>query len=189
MLAVVTGPVRSGKSRAALRLALDTDREVVVAVGGREDDPEMVRRIAAHRAERPGSVSVVEADGELAWLAGVPDKTCLVVDCLGTILGLSLVGLVPEGAQIAGHEAETAAVRIVDALVEALAERGGPTIVVSNEVGWGVVPATPLGRLFRDAVGRANRALVARSEAAWLVVSGRAIDLHAYSEEIAWPTR
>lgn len=187
MLAVVTGPVRSGKSRAALRLALDSGRAVVVAVGGREDDPEMVRRIAAHRAERPGAVSVVEADAGLAWLAGVPDEACLVVDCLGTVLGLSLVGLVPEAAEIVGHEAETAAAVIVDALVDALAERGSPTIVVTNEVGWGVVPATPLGRLFRDAVGRANRALVSRSDAAWLVVSGRAIDLHAYGEEIAWP--
>lgn len=186
MLAVVTGPVRSGKSRVALDLALQTGREVVIAVGGRADDEEMARRIAAHQADRPASIRVLEAGDDPAWVGNVPADACLLVDCLGTLLGLGLAGIVPDDAVLATDiEERTASVR-ADALVSALLARYGDTVVVGNEVGWGVVPATPLGRLFRDVMGRSLRTLVDSADVAVAVIAGRCIDLTSLPQEVRW---
>lgn len=188
MMIVLTGPVRSGKSAMALDLALRRGVPVVVAVGGREDDAEMARRIVAHRRARPAGVSVLEADAGAVWVAEVPADACLVVDCLGTVLGRSMAGLAGAGEVLASAEAEARADAAADMLVSALLARSGDTIVVTNEVGWGVVPAFPLGRVFRDVIGRANRQLVDAADAAWLVVAGRVIDLTGLEREVAWPT-
>lgn len=188
MLAVFTGPVRSGKSSAALQLALAARVPVVMAVAGDESDEEMRRRIDRHRAERPAHVRVVDA-GSAGWRDRIVDDECLIVDCLGTVLGVDLWRLVPEGSDVAGAEAEVAAEATAEELVVWLVGRTGPTVVVTNEIGWGVVPASPLGRLFRDVLGRANRALVAAADAAWLVVDGRCIDLKDYPQEVTWPVR
>jgi adenosylcobinamide kinase/adenosylcobinamide-phosphate guanylyltransferase len=185
MLAVVTGPVRSGKSGLALRLALESGRPVVVAVAGDDSDDEMRRRIARHRAERPEGVRVVDAR-QPDWRERITPEECLLLDCLGTVLGEQLWPLVPAESELADPEAEEQAEAIATELVAWLASREAHTVVVSNEVGWGIVPATPLGRLFRDVVGRANRALVEAAEAAWLVVAGRCIDLKTYPEEVSW---
>ena len=187
MIAILTGPVRSGKSTMALSLALASGSAVTIAVGGRADDPEMARRIAAHRAERPASVAVLEVGEDAGWVAAVDPEVCLLVDCLGTILGRSLAGSVADGAEVATAEEEARASATADSLVGDLLARTGPTVVVTNEVGWGVVPATPLGRLFRDVLGRANRRLVEHADAAWLVIAGRAIDLKRLPQEVAWP--
>lgn len=188
MLAVLTGPVRSGKSSAGLRLALDSGHEVVIAVGGRADDEEMRRRIAAHQAERPRGIPVVETS-EDGWRERVPGDACLLVDCLGTVLGAHVWALVPRDAEVAGAEAEQQAGQAADDLVSWLVARSAPTVVVTNEVGWGVVPASAAGRLFRDVLARANRRLVARADAAWLVTAGQCIDLKTYSQEARWPHR
>lgn len=186
MLGVVTGPVRSGKSRVALDLALKTGRPVVVAVGGRADDEEMARRIRQHQADRPGDVRVIEVDADPAWVAVVPAEACLLVDCLGTVLGLGMVDLMPDDAEVAPAGAEERADSRAQALVDALVARGGDTVVVGNEVGWGIVPATPLGRLFRDVNGRAMRVLVEAADVAVLVVAGRCIDLKKMPREAQW---
>lgn len=187
MLAVLTGPVRSGKSTAGLKLALSSGLPVVVAVGAQADDEEMDRRIARHQAERPAGVTVLETPRDPGWLSRVPADACLLVDCLGTVLGASLWSLVPDDAEVAGPNAEAQAEAIADALVDALLARTGPTVVVTNEVGWGIVPATPLGRLFRDVLGRANRRLIDHADASWLVVSGRCIALDELPQEVVWP--
>lgn len=187
MLAVLTGPVRSGKSRQGLALALASRRPVVLAVGGMPDDEEMARRIDQHRAARPAEITVIETAGDTDWYHRVPGDACLLLDCLGTVLGSALAGLVADDAEMADEAAEARAEAVADDLVEWLAGRSGPTVVVTNEVGWGVVPATPLGRLFRDVLGRANRALVDSADAAWLVVSGRCLPLNRLDQEVTWP--
>lgn len=188
MLAVLTGPVRSGKSSEGLRLALEAGLPVVMAVGARSDDIEMQRRIARHQAERPANIRVVETASD-GWRDGIEPDACLLVDCLGTVLGGMLWELVPAEAEIASSEAEELAEQLADGLVQWLLERTAPTVVVTNEVGWGVVPPTPLGRLFRDVLGRANRRLVDSADAAWLVVAGRCIQLDGLTQEATWPER
>lgn len=176
-LTVVTGAVRSGKSAAASSLAARTGLPVTVAVAGVADgDPEMASRIDAHRRVRPKAWRVLEVPGAPPqdWLSLVGPEECLLVDCFGTMLA-SLAWRGPSGAE---REPDTArVVEIACALADALIARPGETIVVTNEVGWGVVPAYPSGRAFADAMGVANRRLADAAQRAYLVVCGRLVDL------------
>lgn len=198
-LVVVTGGVRSGKSRAAQRLAEMRAREgqaVVVAVFARESDPEMIQRIEAHRTSRPEAFEVIEAGSSAQWLESVADGSLLLLDCLGTCLGQAMLDAWGETAAPVSDMAEATELPTsfeaafsnrVDMLVAGLIARRGDTIVVTNEVGQGVVPAFATGRIFRDELGRANRALVDVADAAYLVVAGRLVDLTALPRDIAWP--
>ncbi|MCK8114116.1 bifunctional adenosylcobinamide kinase/adenosylcobinamide-phosphate guanylyltransferase [Anaerosoma tenue] len=187
MLALVTGPVRSGKSGVALRLAAQSGREMMVAAGGRPDDEEMARRIERHLADRSDSVRVMEVTTSSGWVAEVPDDVCLLVDCLGTVLGQAVAELVDPAAETVSARAEREVGSRADALVKALVARAGDTVVVSNETGWGVVPASPAGRLFRDVMGRATRQLADAADVAVLVVAGRCVDLRSLPKEAEWP--
>lgn len=178
-LTVFTGGVRSGKSAAAAAYAEATRLPVTVAVAGVADgDDEMRRRIEAHRRSRPPGWRVLEVAGmpPASWLQHVGDDECLLVDCVGTMLA-ALVWP-PSGGARSGAEAE-AAVRAAREIAEALIARRGETVVVTNEVGWGVVPTSESGRAFRDAIGVANRMLVDGADRAFLVVCGRLVDLSA----------
>jgi len=109
-----------------------------------------------------------------------------VLDCLGTLVSHACYDAVGE-AEIAPAGAEEAVAERVDALLTALLARAGDTIVVTNETGWGVVPAWPSARVFRDELGRANRRLVDAADAAYLVVDGRCLDLTALPDRPIWP--
>lgn len=198
-LVVFTGGARSGKSAAAQRLAarrrLD-GRTVVVAVFGRADDPEMAERIDRHRADRPEGFATVEVGDPALWLGEVPSEALLLVDCLGTLLGRCMerawdetsadtLGDAPHDAVPDGY-AERVEL-LFDPLVDAMATRRGDTIVVTNEVGDGIVPTYASGRLFRDLLGRANRRLVTGAGAAYLCVAGRLVDLASLPHDASWP--
>jgi adenosylcobinamide kinase/adenosylcobinamide-phosphate guanylyltransferase len=186
-LVVLTGPVRSGKSAAAESLATARGSRVTLAVAGWDGDEEMERRIEAHRAARPDGWDVRLVGPEASWVADVPPDAVLVLDCLGTLVGTIAHEAAGE-AEVASADAERDSQWRCDALVDALLEREGDTVVVTNEAGWGVVPSSASGRLFRDLLGRANRALIAAAEAAYLVVGGRLLDLSHLPAEAAWPT-
>jgi adenosylcobinamide kinase/adenosylcobinamide-phosphate guanylyltransferase len=184
---MITGGVRSGKSAAAERLASLRGGRVVVAVAGWEGDQEMRRRVEAHVRTRPTGWSILTVDADHEWVAGVASEAVLVLDCLATLIGAIVHGevgdapLAPEGAE---DRCEARALAIVDAIVS----RDGDTVVVSNEAGWGVVPAFASGRVFRDVLARANRALAERADGSWLAVAGRLIDLTALPVEVTWPS-
>ncbi len=197
-LVVLTGGARSGKSRAAQDLACELDRRgrrVVVAVFGTgAGDDEMAERIARHRADRPASFSVVEATDPWSWLEGLGPADALVVDCLGTWLGSAMAEAWAAGEQGAfsdATEASSAYRGAVEAagerIVELVCGRVGDTIVVTNEVGSGVVPDHATGRLFRDTLGRMNTQLTAAADAAYLAVAGRLVDLTALPQSVRWP--
>jgi adenosylcobinamide kinase/adenosylcobinamide-phosphate guanylyltransferase len=179
MLTLVTGPVRSGKSAYALRLARASARTAVYVATATVDpaDPEMVERVARHRAERRAMRTIVTdefAGPQLADVLGEADgATLLLVDSLGTWLGGLLV------AGVADLDARTRA------LVDALATSAADIIVVAEETGWGIVPPTPLGRAFRDRLGRMTAELAGRADRAFLVVAGFAIDLRAVGSRIS----
>jgi len=168
-LTFLLGGARSGKSSLAVRLASEwTGPVVFVATAGRRDDPEMHRRIEAHRAERPGAWTTVEEPLELLpAVAGAPAAACLVVDCL-TLWVANALG--------AGWSDETTEAFASEAARSA-GGRPAPTIVVSNEVGLGLVPETPLGRRYRDVLGRVNAVFASEAERAVLVVAGRPLEL------------
>ena len=193
-LVVFTGGARSGKSAAAQELARQRALDgtpVIVAVFGEKSDPEMRARIARHQNDRPAGFSVLEPAGVGDWQAGIPDDALLVVDCLGTLLSQEMTremrdadaqgdDTVPDGYR---EQVEVT----FDATVDALLARRGDTIVVTNEVGDGVVPAYASGRVFRDILGRANRRLVAGADSAYLCVAGRLIDLKGLPTSAKWP--
>lgn len=167
-LVVLLGGARSGKSALAVRLASRQQGPVVFLATGEARDAEMRDRIARHRAERPGDWTTVEAPVELAAaLRDAPADACVLVDCLS----LWLANLLEQGRDAEACE------RVARHAAEVAAARAAPTIAVSNEVGLGIVPATPLGRSYRDLLGTVNRIWVEASARAALVVAGRPLRL------------
>jgi adenosyl cobinamide kinase/adenosyl cobinamide phosphate guanylyltransferase len=164
-LTVLLGGARAGKSALALELAHGQGLPVVYVVTAEAGDDEMTERIAQHRAERPDGWRTVEEPVALrSVLASVEPHACVVVDCLT----LWVANLLARGDDVL-PEAE--------AVAELAAARSGSTIVVSNEVGLGIVPASPVAREYRDLLGAVNAAFVRRAEDAAFVVSGCAIPL------------
>lgn len=202
-LVVITGGARSGKSSAAEMLALTRQalgQRVLVLVWGHaepDEDPEFAERIARHRADRHPAFGTVEAGPDPAILERIPAEELVIVECLGTLLGRLMEAawdFTADGQRLSEAEAEMLpdgleehSARALEAWLAALSSRSGDTIVVTNEVGGGVVPAYPTGRLFRDLLGKANRALVARADVSYLCVAGRLIDLAALPSEAVWP--
>jgi adenosylcobinamide kinase / adenosylcobinamide-phosphate guanylyltransferase len=157
-LVVLIGGARSGKSSLAVRLAVESGAPVVFIATGEARDAEMEERIARHRADRPAGWETVEEPLELhAAIESAPPEACVVVDCLS----LWVANLLEQ------HADPELRVPL----------RNGPTIAVSNEVGLGVVPATPLGRAYRDVLGRVNAAWAAAADEAYFVVAGKALRL------------
>jgi adenosyl cobinamide kinase/adenosyl cobinamide phosphate guanylyltransferase len=167
-LTFLLGGARSGKSALAVDLARRANGRVTVIATAEARDDEMRERIALHRQERPRAWETVEEPVELAdALAGVSSEQAAVVDCLS----LWVANVLERGADDADVEVRNAAV------LDAAPARASLTIVVSNEVGLGVVPATPLGRRYRDLLGRLNARWAGAADEALFVVAGRALTL------------
>jgi len=172
-LVVVLGGTRSGKSRFGRdRAAALAGRGPVTYIGtALPGDAELDERIALHRRDRPSGWTTVEPGSDVpAAVAAIDPRTTILLD--GLTLWLS---------QLLDRPADASSVvdgPIAD-LRTALAAHDGPAIVVSDEVGLGLVPLDPLGRIFRDVLGIAHQQLVADSDEAWFLVAGRAIALPA----------
>jgi len=165
---VVTGPTRSGKSEWAETLALQSQRRVVYVATAQRGvaDAEWQARIEAHRQRRPLTWHTVEEPLALtAALQTALAEDCWLVDSLGTWLANCL------------EQSESEWAATVAALVAAIAAFPGMLILVAEETGWGIVPAYPLGRTFRDRLGTLVRQVGAIADAVYLVVAGYAIDL------------
>ena len=162
---LVLGGVRSGKSRYAQQIAERASRIVFVATAEARNDGEMQSKIERHRAGRPSHWLTVEEPVALGHaIRSVPSGTELIlIDCL-TLFAANL--LERFGEKTTADHAE------VDALVEALASACCSVVLVSNEVGSGVVPAYALGRRFRDLVGEINQRVAAQADNAILMIAG-----------------
>jgi adenosylcobinamide kinase/adenosylcobinamide-phosphate guanylyltransferase len=175
----VTGGARSGKSRFAEKLATESGLPVTFVATAVACAAEMAERIARHRQDRPPGWSVIEAWKELdAVFAGLPPG-CAVVDCVTVMIS----NLILEDGTVAWDAAEVlppgAFERIenrvmgqIDKLLSGIDGYRGLAVVVGNEVGLGLSPAYPLGRIFRDIAGRAGQRLAERAGEAWMLVSG-----------------
>jgi len=165
MIELVLGGARSGKSRHASERAAASGLPVIYVATAQGLDAEMSARIAQHKQERPAGWKTVEAPLDLprALIALVRPGRCVLVDCL--TLWLTNV-MLAAGQDAARLQAE------IDALLGALGRVQGRVILVSNEVGMGLVPDTPLGRAFRDEQGRLNQKVAALSRRVVFIAAG-----------------
>ncbi len=180
MKTLILGGARSGKSRLAENLAAQSGRKVIYLATAAAGDGEMARRIAHHRERRPTAWGLVEEHLHLARCLkeiATPD-TCVLVDCL--TLWLSTLLLAGEAARQA-EAGEAIACPLfsqeTQAMVDALPALPGQIILVSNEVGWGIVPMHPVSRLFADEQGRLNQRVAAVCDQVTLVAAGLPLSL------------
>jgi adenosylcobinamide kinase / adenosylcobinamide-phosphate guanylyltransferase len=167
-LTVLIGGARAGKSTLAADLAGRFDGPVAVVATAEARDDEMRSRIEQHRARRPAAWTTVEEPVALGEaVAALDDGVFVLVDCL-TLWVANL---------LERRDSEQAIVAEARALARAATARAAPTVVVTNEVGLGIVPATQLGRQYRDVLGGVNSVFVDHADQAALVVAGRLLRL------------
>lgn len=167
-LTLLIGGARSGKSRLAAELVSGQEGPVVVIATAEARDEEMTARIERHRAERPAAWSTVEEPIDLeAALHRAADGSAILIDCL-TLWASNVMehGMTDDEIEERARSAAAAG-----------AAHDGSVVVVTNEVGSGVIPTTPLGRRYTDVLGRVNMIWSEASDRALLVVAGKVLPL------------
>ena len=159
MITLVLGGARSGKSAIAEAIVGELGDDVTYVATADITDDEFAARVAEHRDRRPVTWTTVESDDVPAALRSHPAGP-LLVDSLGTWIARQ-----PDFGVDIGE------------LVQALAARTGPTVLVSEEAGLGVHPESPVGRRWRDVLGDVNQSVAAAAGSVLLVVAGRVIEL------------
>ncbi len=166
---LVTGPSRSGKSEWAEMLARQTGKQVIYVAPATVDpnDVEWLARIEKHASRRPPEWTTLLVPVELAaTIRGYSDSSCcLLVDSLGTWVANLLDRHVEDWE------------RTLQELLDSLAQTAGTVIFVAEEAGWGVVPAYPIGRLFRDRLGEVVRKIGMIANPVYLVTGGHVLNL------------
>jgi len=162
MKALILGGARSGKSAFAQQRAMASGLQVCYLATAQAGDAEMVERIARHRVERPATWGLVEEPLALATAlrTHAHASRCLLVDCLTLWLSNLLA---------AGDDRLTVE---IDALLDTLPALPGHILLVSNEVGQGIVPANPLARRFRDEAGRLHQKIANRCDRVLFIIAG-----------------
>ncbi len=173
-LILILGGVRGGKSAFAQALAAEHGGSVTFVATAEARDEEMRLRIEDHRQSRPASWRTIEAPlNPAAALAEAPPADVVVLDCLTLLVSnLLLQDENPEAAQqVVDHE--------VEALLRVSEAGSGSLIIVSNEVGMGVVPPYELGRLYRDLLGWANQRIARSATEVYWMLAGLPIEVKA----------
>lgn len=162
----LTGGARSGKSSLAVRMAAASQRDVAFLATAEALDDEMTARIALHQVERPDGWVTVEAPRLLVdAVYRCAQHSFVIVDCLS----LWVSNLFLDGASDIESQAHD--------LQRALSMRVSPSVVVTNEVGFGIVPDNAMARAYRDILGRVNAIVAAKAASAYLLVAGRTVTL------------
>jgi adenosylcobinamide kinase / adenosylcobinamide-phosphate guanylyltransferase len=173
----ITGGARSGKSRFAESLLAGKDNVLYVATGIGFDD-EMKDRIMRHKSQRNPAWKTVECYRELvrSLRHDLPDRGFIMLDCVTIMISNFMVlesGVDWDSAGIdAADKIEHTTKEEISAFLEMAEEFNGQTLIVSNELGMGIVPPTPLGRYYRDIAGKMNQMIAGAADDVYLMVSG-----------------
>ena len=162
-----SGPTRSGKSQLAEFLFKEKNLVTYIATSKpRPDDPEWQQRIDIHRRRRPNSWSIIENPNDICGvIESIRENESVLIDSLG--------GLVEDHLKQDNYQWNI----FQKKLLKCLTADKLCIVVVSEEVGWGVVPATQLGHIFRERLSTLNSSISRKSKKRWLAVNGTAIDL------------
>lgn len=168
-LTLILGGARSGKSSFAEKIARASGNQVLFIATAAAGDDEMAERIRRHRASRPSHWQTLELQKNIGWNLASPVPPVVIVDCI-TLLVSNILFSLPEDSPstIITNEIHGE----IDGLIAAQKKLGGQWLLVSNEVGLGLVPPYPLGRIYRDALGFANQALADAACRVILMVAG-----------------
>lgn len=195
-LILILGGARSGKSAYAEALAarMAGGRPVAYVATAAAVDEEMRARIAAHRAGRPPHWQTIEAPLDPAGARLASEATrgggVILLDCVTLLVSNLLLDGTHGQYDEARFDRKAGEVRVaaaLDALLAAYQSGSASLVLVSNEVGMGLVPPYPLGRVYRDALGRANIRLAREADAVVLMVAGLPVELKA--QAAAWERR
>ncbi len=183
---LITGGARSGKSRFATELAAGIGERVLFVATATAGDDEMRRRIEQHQRQRLAAWRTLEAPVEVGQriAAVIDDAEVVIVDCL-TLLVNNLLGQStdPGNGEIDTAAAETAVNREIEALGGCIRESRADFIIVSNEVGLGIVPANAMSRIYRDLLGKANQAVAEIVDEVYLLVAGQPLRIKPGAEK------
>jgi adenosylcobinamide kinase/adenosylcobinamide-phosphate guanylyltransferase len=169
-LTFILGGARSGKSRFAQQMAEESGKRVLFVATATAGDEEMASRIQAHRASRPAGWRTLEAPlGVGRAIHQAQGTELILVDCL-TLLTSNVLMELPEDAPDA--EFDAALMVEIDELIGAYRDSPAEWVVISNEVGLGLVPPYPMGRLYRDGLGKANQRLAQEADVVLFMVAG-----------------
>ncbi len=172
---LIIGGARSGKSHFAQELALKSGKRVLFVATAVAGDEEMRRRIEEHQRARPADWSTLEVTthvgNEICQKAG--GAQVVIVDCI-TLLVSNVFGQYTDqtGEQIDASLVEKEVTAEISALLECVKRIDASFIMVTNEVGMGLVPANQMGRLYRDLLGKANQLLAQQADEVYLMVAG-----------------
>ena len=177
---LITGGARSGKSRFAQELALSSDKSVVFVATAEAGDEEMRQRIEEHRRTRPAAWSTLEVTTHVGneILQKIGEAQVVIVDCI-TLLVSNIFSRYADqaGEHIDASLVEKEVISEISKLVECINCLDASFIIVTNEVGTGLVPANKMGRLYRDLLGKANQLLAERADEVYLMVAGLAVPI------------
>jgi adenosylcobinamide kinase/adenosylcobinamide-phosphate guanylyltransferase len=170
-LVLILGGVRSGKSRYAQQLAGGIGKRVLFLATAEASDDEMKRRIAKHKSSRPQKWRTIEEPLDISSTLRneAVDADVVIIDCI--TIWLSNLLLRDGGAT------EDEVMAKIDKLINAYKRGKASYIIVSGEVGMGLVPEHPMGRAFRDLLGFANQRLATAADRVVLMVAGIAVDV------------
>lgn len=173
-LHVISGHVRSGKSRWAEHLLRNSKSVTYVATMiANPADPMLTTRIKLHKQRRPIDWNLIESKGELlSEINNLPPNESILIDSLG--------GYVTANLNLSSTEWEFK----TQSLIKSMTTHKGTIIVVVEEVGWGLVAPTQVGNIFCDRIGTLSEQLLQIANSSWLVLHGRAIDLESISIRI-----
>lgn len=179
-LTLILGGARSGKSTYAEKLARERGDRILYIATAEALDREMRERIQKHRAERPGEWVTRELSHGVgtSLRASPPAEDTILLDCMTLLVSNIILAAGEDIGQPDEHTASLAVEEELNQLLDVIRDGDQQWIIVSNEVGLGLVPPYPVGRLYRDILGRVNRLLAEASEEVYFLTAGMVLPLH-----------
>ncbi len=175
---LIIGGARSGKSRFAQRLALESGEAVLFVATATAGDEEMRQRIEQHRQTRPASWPTLEVTTHIARRIRqkIGKAQTVIIDCIPLLVSNIFSQYIDQDSeQIDAPLIEQKVTGEIGELVDGISQIDASFIIVTNQVGAGLVPANKMGRLYRDLLGKANQLLAEEADEVYLMVAGLAV--------------